>query len=128
MVKRKIEHFHHFYSDFLSPSLPLADFICSSAQGWGIGTSVAKPKPHRELYVALNCLLCSLTGVFTAQGTSYPDSRVATFLTLKVCFLLTRECFSTSEGCVIISVVLWGYAEFSPQAHLIPMFKNFALV
>lgn len=85
-------------------------------------------EPHRELYVALNCLLCSPTGVFTTQGTSYPDSRVAALLTLKVCFLLNRGCFNISEGCVIVSVGLWGYAELSLKARLSPVFKNFAVM
>lgn len=93
----------------------------------GFGIKRYKLEPHGGLYVALNCLLCSLTGVFTTQGTSYPDSRVAAFLTLKVCFLLNRGCFSISEGCVT-SLGLWGYAEFSRRPRLVPVFKNFAVV
>lgn len=114
--RRKIEHFHRF-SDFPSPSL-LFPKLFRNTEMWALDLKQSKLEPHRDLYVALNCLLCSLTRVFTTQGTSYPDSRVATFLTLKVYFLLNRGCFSISEGHVILSTGVWGVCTvFSASSH-----------
>lgn len=96
---------------FLAFHLP--NFISSTTQGCGLGIKVSQLEPPWGL-ACLLWIACYvfLAAVFTTQCTSQPDSRLATFLTWKVCLLRDRSYFSISEGRVISSVGLWCGARW----------------
>lgn len=110
------------YSTFFFPSIPLPKFHLFQNRDVGLGLKQSRMEAQRDLGVALNCLLFCLTGVFTAQGTSSPDSLVATYPTLKVCFLLNRGCFSILLGSCHIECRFVEVCRFS-SAQLMTMFK-----
>lgn len=72
--EKKHTHFHHFYSDFLFPSLTFPTFNLFLTRGWGPGTEAVQVGVPEGVICCSNCLF-----MFSDEGVYYPEHLLPKF-------------------------------------------------